>query len=183
MPTLTNVRKTSKVNAVLLPGVSCVIALGVTARAAAIEVQFNELFLNKAGTSIDLKYFEQGNTVQPGIYNVDIYLNQSLSKRQDISFSLDSSSGKVKPIIRLSLLEELGIDTQRLEKDGVIPTNPNPSQIVDLVELIKGATLEFEVTRLALEISVPQIYVKRQVHGYVDPSLWDQGLTAFYTDY
>lgn len=183
MPTLTKVRKASKVNAVLLPGVSCVIALGVTARVAATEMQFNELFLNKAGTSIDLKYFEQGNTVRPGIYNVDIYLNQSLSKRQDISFSLDSSSGKVKPIIRLALLEELGVDIQRLEKDGVIPTNPNPSQIVDLVELIKGATLEFEVTRLALEISVPQIYVKRQVHGYVDPSLWDQGLTAFYTDY
>ncbi|AIL63155.1 fimbria/pilus outer membrane usher protein [Pseudomonas alkylphenolica] len=180
MPTLTKVRK---VNSALLPGVSCVISLGVTAQAAATEVQFNELFLNKAGTSIDLKYFENGNTVQPGTYNVDIYLNQSLSKRQDINFILDSSTGKVKPIIRLALLEELGVDIQRLEKDGVIPPTADNSQIVDVVTLIKGATVEFEVTRLALEISVPQIYVKRQVRGYVDPSLWDQGLTAFYSDY
>lgn len=133
MPTLTKFRKARKFNAAFLPGVSCVITLGVTAQAAATEVQFNELFLNKAGTSIDLKYFEQGNTVQPGTYNVDIYFNQSLSKRQDISFILDSSSGKVKPIIRLALLEELGVDIQRLKKDGVIPTNANPSQIVDLM--------------------------------------------------
>jgi len=180
MPTLTKVRK---VNAALLPGVSCVITLGITAQAAATEVQFNELFLNKAGPSIDLKYFEHGNTVQPGTYNVDIYLNQSLSKRQDINFSLDSSTGKVKPIIHLTLLKELGVDIQRLEKDGIIPPTADDSQIVDVVMLIKGATVEFEVTRLALEISVPQIYVKRQVRGYVDPSLWDQGLTAFYTDY
>lgn len=180
MPVLT---KTTKVNVAIFPGTLFFIALGIAEQVAATEVQFNELFLNKGGTSIDLKYFEQGNSVQPGTYNVDIYLNQALLKRQNIDFSLDSTSGKVKPIIKLALLKELGVDVQRLKRDGIILTSLDGSQIIDLVGLIRGAAVEFEATRLALEISVPQLYVKRQVHGYVDPSLWDQGLTAFYTDY
>lgn len=40
------------------------------------------------GAPVDLKFFEQGSSVLPGVYSVDLYLNGVLIKRQEISLLL-----------------------------------------------------------------------------------------------
>ncbi|MDT8921773.1 fimbria/pilus outer membrane usher protein [Pseudomonas taiwanensis] len=157
--------------------------MALSAQATAEELHFNEFFVNKANAPLDLKYFERGSSVQPGTYNVDIYLNQALIKRQNIDFVLKPDSDKVTPVIKIKLLEELGVDISRMQRDGLLTENVDKSEVVDLPRLVNGASVEFEVTNLALEISMPQMYAKSQLHGYVDNSLWDRGLTAYYTDY
>ena len=43
--------------------------------------------------------------------------------------------------------------------------------------------MDFEANTLSLFLSIPQAYVLRTARGYVDPSLWDDGVPALYTDY
>ena len=143
--------------------------------------EFNELFLhNRGGGGADLRYFERGNAVAPGTYSVDVYLNLAPIKRQEIRFAPDAK-GRVAPLVTRGLLRELGVDLARLEADGLIDAGAD-DEVMDLGG-IPAARADFNVNTLALMISVPQAYVPRRTRGYVDPSLWDDGVTALFTNY
>ncbi|MDT4814348.1 Outer membrane usher protein FimD [compost metagenome] len=165
-------------------GSSYLMALGLALPATAKAVEFNDQFLNnKGGAPVELKYFEQGSAVPPGSYGVDIYLNQAMNRRQDINFSADPDTGEVRPVIQIGLLRDLGVDIPRLMRDNVIPANLENNTPLNVAQLIPGASVEFDVNNLALLISIPQMYVKRHSVGYVDPSLWDDGITALFSNY
>ncbi|OLF52042.1 fimbria/pilus outer membrane usher protein [Pseudomonas chlororaphis] len=161
---------------------TCLMTLGLTSELSATELEFNDTFLQMNGAPIDLKYFEQGNAIPPGTYSVDLYLNQMLIKRQDIAFSADAR-GQVKPVVSLGLLKELGVDTQKAQKEGLIAADIDNETPVDVPAQIEGSEIAFDSTSLILQFSIPQAYVKRVSRGYVDPSVWDNGITAFYSDY
>ncbi|PMQ08167.1 Outer membrane usher protein FimD [Pseudomonas sp. AD21] len=162
---------------------SCVFFLGMTVPVAALSVEFNESFLSKGGAKAELKYFEQGSSLSPGRYAVDIYLNQILIVRQDIEFAVAGDNGEVRPIIQLGVLQNLGVNVDRLRRENVIAQDSDDQSVIDVATLAPGAAVEFDVNSLALQFSIPQAYVQRQPRSYVDPSLWDQGITAFYTNY
>src|SRR5690606_12082976 len=48
---------------------------------------------------------------------------------------------------------------------------------------IEGSAVEMDVSKLALFLSVPQAYISRNSRDYVDPSLWDAGVPAAFTNY
>ncbi|HBN9874415.1 fimbrial biogenesis outer membrane usher protein [Pseudomonas aeruginosa] len=158
-------------------------ALGMTLPGVAGAVEFNEDFLQKNGSPVELRYFEKGSSVLPGSYSVDIYLNQTMVKRQDINFSASPETGEVKPVIQVGLLRDLGVDVPRLMRDNLIASNLENNMPLDVPGLIPGASVEFDVNNLALLVSIPQAYVQRHSRGYVDPSLWDDGVTAFFSNY
>jgi len=168
--------------------VSCMAMLGLPASLAlAAEAgdedasfEFNELFLNNRGGGADLRYFERGSVVAPGRYAVDVYLNLARVKRHEVMFSPDAD-GRVAPVITRGLLRDIGVNLERLEAEGLIATGTDDAS-VDLGG-IPAARADFNVNKLALMISVPQSYVPRRTAGYVDPSLWDDGVTAFFTNY
>lgn len=164
-------------------GASYFMALGMTLPGVAGAVEFNEDFLQKNGSPVELRYFEKGSSVLPGSYSVDIYLNQTMVKRQDINFSASPETGEVKPVIQVGLLRDLGVDVPRLMRDNLIASNLENNMPLDVPGLIPGASVEFDVNNLALLVSIPQAYVQRHSRGYVDPSLWDDGVTAFFSNY
>ncbi len=164
-------------------GSSGLIAVGATLPVTAHAVEFNGAFLNKQGAPVELKYFEQGSSVAPGRYNVDIYLNQQLMLRQNIEFAASGKDGDVKPVIPLGLLKAVGVDIARLERENLIAAKSEDTSPVALDSIVPGAAAEFDVSALALQISMPQAYIQRHSRGYVDPSLWDHGITAFYSNY
>lgn len=164
-------------------GPSCFMALGMALPHIVQAVEFNDEFLNRSGAPVELKYFEQGSAVPPGSYNVDIYLNQSMIRRQDVNFTASPETGEVRPVIQVGLLRDLGVDLPRLMRDNLIPANLENNTPLNIAELIPGASVEFDVNNLALLVSVPQMYVQRHAQGYVDPSLWDDGVTALFTNY
>ncbi|WP_285374363.1 fimbria/pilus outer membrane usher protein [Pseudomonas sp. lyk4-TYG-107] len=157
--------------------------MGVFVPTAAYSVEFNSSFLSKQGAAVELKYFEQGSSVAPGNYNVDVYLNQTLILRQSIEFSTTGKSGEVVPVVQLGVLKAIGVDIDRLAKEKLIPAKSDDATVIDVAAMVPGANVEFDVTALALQISMPQAYIRHQSRGYVDPSLWDDGVTAFYTNY
>ncbi|MFK3774919.1 fimbria/pilus outer membrane usher protein [Pseudomonas sp. NPDC089406] len=142
------------------------------------------MFLQNKGAEVDLRYFEQANGVVPGTYSVDLYLNQRLERRQDIRFAVDDEgdAANAQPVLSLGLLRELGVDVERLMHDGIVDADSQDSDPVVLLR-IEGASVEMDAASLALHLSVPQAYIKRRSRGYVDPSLWDDGVTALFSNY
>ncbi|WP_085700807.1 fimbria/pilus outer membrane usher protein [Pseudomonas sp. B26(2017)] len=155
--------------------------LGASAASAA---QFNPMFLKDKGAKVDLRFFEQSNGVMPGVYSVDVYLNQRLERRQDISFVADEDTpnADAHPVLSFGLLRELGVDVERLLKEGIVSKGVTEEEPVSILR-IDGAVVEMDVSKLSLSISIPQAYIKRRSRGYVDPSLWDDGITAAFTNY
>ncbi|WP_042975671.1 fimbria/pilus outer membrane usher protein [Burkholderia sp. AU4i] len=164
-------------------GAYCLMALGVIAMPAAVEAaEFNDMFLKKGQAPVELKYFEQGSAVPPGTYDIDVSLNQRSTKRNSVVFTA-AASGEVKPVITYGLLKSLGVDLNRLEREGKLEAGLADDTQIDLANLVEGASSDFDVGLLALNISIPQAYVQGQARGYVDPSHWNEGVTAAYTNY
>lgn len=163
---------------------SCLAAFSLLSSTTAVAAQFNPMFLKDKGAEVDLRYFEQSSGVVPGTYNVDLYLNQRLERRQDVTFQADedAENADAQPLLTLGLLRELGIDVQRLQEEGIVSADSSDSDPVTLLR-IDGASVELDVARLSLFISIPQAYIKRRARGYVDPSLWDDGVTALFSNY
>ena len=146
--------------------------------------QFNPMFLKNKDAEVDLRFFEQSSGVVPGNYSVDLYLNQRLERRQDITFQADEEAehADAQPLLTVGLLKEMGIDIERLKNEGIVSVDSVDGDAVTLLR-IDGASVELDVATLSLYISVPQAYIKRRARGYVDPSLWDDGITALFTNY
>jgi outer membrane usher protein len=149
--------------------------------AHAYAIEFNQSFIKSGSASaVELKYFETEDGVMPGNYSVDVLLNKVSWKRQDLVFT-EQADGKVLPEISLGMLRNMGIDIHRLEKEGNIPLGMNDESIFD-IKTLPGASISFDVNSLKLHISIPQIYIIRGTQ-VVDQSLWDEGITAFYSNY
>lgn len=163
-------------------GLSSVSAIAAEAGDDDASFEFNEMFLSTrgGGGSVDLRYFEKGSAVAPGTYSVDVYLNLSLVRRHDIVFAPDAR-GRVVPVLPYGLLRQLGVDVAKLQQEGLLDPAEDDAP-VDLSR-IPAARAEFDVNNLALMVSVPQVYVPRRSRSYVDPSLWDNGVTAFFSNY
>lgn len=71
-------------------------------------------------------------------------------------------------------LDAMGVNTdafpafKQLDKQACVP----------LAEIIPDASVTFNVNKLRLEISVPQIAIKSNARGYVPPERWDEGINA-----
>ena len=159
-------------------------ALGVLGATHANAAQFNPMFLKDKGAEIDLRYFEQSSGVVPGTYSVDLYLNQRLDRRQEITFQVDADAESAAPqaVLTLGLLHDMGVNIQRLKQEGIISPDSSDDDAVELLR-IDGASVEVDVARLSLYVSIPQAYIQRRARGYVDPSLWDDGITAVFSSY
>ncbi|MDR6915975.1 outer membrane usher protein [Pseudomonas sp. 3296] len=166
------------------------VALGIVVPgfAGAVEgesggpVTFNTSFIQGLGQPADLKQFIEGNSVLPGTYRVDIYVNRSLSGRQDITF-LKQDDGDVTPCLTLTMLRQFGVDIDRLIAEGTLSAYADLDSCVDVKALIPQFVSEYEANFLRLYLSVPQAMMSRSARGYVDPALWDEGVAAAFVDY
>jgi outer membrane usher protein len=162
--------------------VPCLAVACLMSVSPANAIQFNPMFLKDKGANVDLRFFEKSNGMVPGSYSVDLYLNQRLERRQSIDFIAQGARSEVQPVINIGLLREMGVDIERLQKEGIVSESGGDDEAVTLAR-IEGSAVEMDVSRLALFLSVPQAYISRNSRGYVDPSLWDAGVPAAFTNY
>ncbi len=148
---------------------------------ASVE-QFNTTFLQGAPSSVDLQLLLAANSVLPGNYRVDLYSNDTLVGRRDIDFRRNPVNGKVDPCLTLEMLQQLGIDLAKLQASEKL-TLDDPQACYDLPALIEHASVRYDVPRLRLLVSVPQQAMERGRRGYVDPALWDDGVSAAFINY
>ncbi|WP_124379050.1 fimbria/pilus outer membrane usher protein [Pseudomonas synxantha] len=149
-----------------------------------VSSKFNTSFLRNGGAGVDLSEFLQGSSVAAGTYRVDIQVNRALIGRQDVDFTKNSKSGRVEACLTLAVLEPLGIDIQALRDAGKLELMAaDPRRCLDLATLIEQSSIDYDVSRQQLNIGVPQASMLRSARGYVDPALWDEGVTAGFVDY
>lgn len=145
-------------------------------------VRFNTAFIHGGEQPVDIRAFLEGNSVLPGVYRVDIYLNRVLSARRDVHFRRDDDSGRVEPCLTLTLLRDLGLDTARLGNLAAATAPDGGEQCFDLKSLDR-ASVDYQPNTLSLNLSVPQAALRRETRGYLSPELWDQGVSSAFINY
>jgi len=140
-------------------------------------LEFSTAFLGAGNTRYDLSRFERGNSLAPGDYPVDLYVNQMLVTREQME--LRDIDGRVRPCFTRYLLGVIGVDTAKLEASGA----SLDGECLDLETLVPDATVRSDAGELRLELSIPQVSLLRDANGYVDPSLWQNGIDAFTLGY
>lgn len=128
----------------------------------------------------DLSVFEDGESQAPGIYRVDIYINNQSVDTRDVEFTLQKDAdGKssLQPCLSVKALAEMGVKTQLFPDLG----DAN-AQCAEL-SAIPQASAQFRFSGQQLLLSIPQAALVQLARGYVPPAQWDEGIPALLLNY
>lgn len=139
------------------------------------EVQFNHEFLRSA---IDVSAWSQGNPVQKGTYNVDLYVNDKWKGRAEVKFENESENSRVaRPCISLKLLSVLSFDIDKIDQK-TLQALKKEDNCVRMNAVSQDSEMNYDSATQRINASIPQAWLVRQARGYVSPELWDNGITA-----
>lgn len=142
------------------------------------QIEFNSDFLApSSGQKLDISHFQQGNTVLPGLYSVDVFVNENWTGRTQILFKLQPHVSDAQPCFNKKLLENAGISIAKLAP-AVINVLAVEGACMSLGDAVNGASNNFDFGEQRLNLSVPQVSMSRNARGYVSPEYWDAGVTA-----
>ncbi|WP_081062410.1 fimbria/pilus outer membrane usher protein [Burkholderia cepacia] len=144
------------------------------------QVHFDDtLMMKPRGQRLDLERFAKGNPVAPGDYTVDFYVNGRWNGRSTVRFDAREGSTDAKPCFDRALVARLGLDSHALTDAGRAElARAQAGECADLGTLVAGATHEFDLSELRLNVNVPQAALLRNPRGYVSPELWDGGIPS-----
>lgn len=128
-----------------------------------------------------LNTYLNGASIPPGEYSVDLYINNNRAPRQTVMFERNPNSGAVEPCISQAQMMQWGLDIDRLKREGISLTGAGLCP--DWNTLIEHYDAQFNAQRQELHVSFPQALMSREAQGYIDPQLWDAGITAGFIDY
>lgn len=138
---------------------------------------FDPSFLGDAGTQVDLSAYESAGSTPEGSYLIDIYMNQLMSTTRQVRFVKDDKGdkGEVVPELTPEMLRGMGVALDRIPAFKGLPDD---KPVGDLKKLIPDATVTFNMSKLRLDLTVPQVDMDAAIAGQVDPKLWDEGVPA-----
>lgn len=116
----------------------------------------------------------------PGDYIVKININSEYYGQRREKFISDPS-GILVPCFTKDEYLDMGVDfnSELVDKsiflDKSICSSPSKA--------IKGAVTQFDFSVLQLELSLPQLALRSQVQDEIPEDQWDEGITAFMSDY
>ena len=152
----------------------------LVAQADSSLLAYNTSFLHGQGRPADLSaVLSSGSSVPPGTYRVEVEVNGNLVGRRDIDFYQDADKAKLRPCLTAKMLQVFGVNLTAITP----PLDVNSEACLDLPHLLDQASVDFDAGRLKLNLSIPQAFLSRAARGYVDPALWDEGVTAGYVNY
>lgn len=126
----------------------------------------------------DLSVYEDNGGQAPGVYRVDIYMNNDKVDTRDVTFKLQKGKdGKdeLQPCLSVKALADMGVKTTLFPELG-------DGECANL-SAIPQASAEFLFSAQQLLISMPQAVVSQSARGYVPPEQWDNGITALLLNY
>lgn len=155
----------------------------------------------------DIERFNRASAVEPGNYRVDIFVNDTFITRRPVDFR-ESGNGEVYPCLDDEFLKSMGVlvteagtndkaegakpDHAAATTGGSASTQEHGdaehaqqtnSQCVPLAQRVPGASVSMDLSRLRLQISVPQALMKHAPRGSIDPASLDAGQTMAYVNY
>ncbi|WP_122670016.1 fimbria/pilus outer membrane usher protein [Pseudomonas viridiflava] len=151
---------------------------------AADLVNFQSGFLRQGqGYDIDaankaLNNLAEVEDLAPGNHWVEIHINTRYFGQRELRFDADPQGNGLLPCLSKELLEQMGVRIESLAEQTLLQAS-----CVDLSRLIPQATTKLDGGRLQLSISIPQIAMRLDAIGRVDPALWDYGINAAFVSY
>lgn len=160
---------------------SLAMLLFFTTQSAQAKERFDPAFLGILGesASVDLTPFSHAGGFAPGEYTVAVFINQHAAGSFTLDFQ-DNSEGLRVPLLTPALLEQLGVNVRQLPD---LKDKPADKPLDNLPALIPQATTHFDLSRLRLDISVPQVAMADRFGGDYDTSLWNEGIPALTANY
>jgi len=156
----------------------------VTAFSTAASFSAVEFSTDMLQFPVDVRLFAEGNALPAGTYRVDLYTNEDWKGRTSVRFEMLAGNDRVaQPCFDLGLLDTLGFDLTLLGADAREAMQGGEALCRPLSGLIAGADARYDSSELKLTIAAPQILLRREARGSVDPALWDDGISAGMLDY
>lgn len=157
----------------------CVLQIiNVKTQANEEHYHFDPSLLLENGQHIDIEKFNKSSYIGEGKYLVNIFLNNNFYEQKEVQFKSDRT-GNANPCFLLDELELMGIfvneSNKLMYKDSL--------QCFFIHEIIPNAETGFETTIFRLNLSVPQIYIKKHARGFVHENKFNSGSTMFFANY
>ncbi len=114
----------------------------------------------------------------PGRHWVEIQINKRYFGRQALNFEADPQGERLLPCLSGGLLEQMGLRLESLADPASLTES-----CIDLLKRVPGSLIDFDGGKLQLSISIPQVAMRRDKGGQVDPALWDYGINAAFFSY
>lgn len=155
------------------------------------EEIFNPAFLTDGHSSdiiiSDISKFNQKKYQPPGVYRVEILVNNEKVDTEDVVF-LEKEDEKGNPFLFPCLdaekIKSFGIRVAETETETETEAEADSNAIcMDFLSLIPGSTSDFLFDKQKLKLTFPQASIRSNVRGYIPPEKWDNGINAFYTSY
>ncbi|SUW63736.1 Outer membrane usher protein fimD precursor [Buttiauxella agrestis] len=128
----------------------------------------------------DLSVFEDGAGQLPGVYRVDIYLNNDQQDTRDVEFHMQKGAdGKdsLQPCLSVAELKNMGVKTDLYPELGGVD-----AKCANLAA-IPQANAQFRFSNQQLLLSIPQMAVAQSARGTVPETQWDNGISAMLLNY
>ena len=166
----------------------------------------SKLLLGSSLGVADIERYNKASIVDPGRYQVDVYLNSSFVSRKAVEFRADQN-GDVYPCLSDTFLRDSGVLLSGVKsgdaavnaapaetpmpdsQSGMAASGDNaggtdtPGECLPMGKRIEGGSTTFDLSRLRLDISVPQATMKTTLRGSVDIKSLDAGQTMAYVNY
>src|SRR5690606_3347366 len=157
----------------------------LTSMNAGANYYFNPAFLSSDPAAVaDLSRFSSSGQA-PGVYRVDVWLNDNFLATRDITFNVrksakpsDDDTG-LSPCLSLKSLDAMGVNVDALPA----LKEENASHCADIASAIPAASTLFDFERQRLDISIPQAALRNNARGYIPPEQWDEGINALMLNY
>ncbi len=130
-------------------------------------------------SQVDLSAFSEAGGVEPGEYIVQVFINQRNAGQYPLLFQ-KNNQGQIAPVLTPAQLEAFGVNVRHLPE---MKSMPSTATIDNLGEVIPQALTRLDLAHLRLDISVPQVAMQPEVRGAIDPSQWEDGISALIANY
>ena len=149
-------------------------------KSAFAQDYFNPQFLGDDIASLeDLSYLTSGNNLSPGEYFLYLYSDEQFIRNIKIKFV--TIGEKVQPCFTKEIINRIPFNQDVKKKFESLKNNAD--DCIDIGMYIDNFSYEFDISKLILRLSIPQIYLDSTRTTMAPEADWDDGVTAFLTNY
>lgn len=144
------------------------------------DYQFDGGLLLGSSLGKDISRFNRVNSIDPGYYSLDLYINGQLGGNSTVLFRAVDDQTIVQPCFTERFFQEV------LKVKAQEPLSMNAQEDQNCVALqsrLIGSSFKLDLARLRLDISIPQALLMVKPMGYVDVAKWDRGESMAFTNY
>ncbi|HBU9697245.1 TPA: fimbrial biogenesis outer membrane usher protein [Klebsiella pneumoniae] len=161
--------------------VSLSILLGGQSALLHAQATFNMDLLEKNDhlPAVDLQRFNQQAGQPPGAYPVSWQVNGvTLDARKTVTFR-QNDRGQLTPCLKPEDLLQAGVNPAVLSQAPGATSRSCPK----LNALLPGSTVNFDFAHQRLVMTIPQALMTHRARDNVPSALWDEGISAFQSNY